>query len=142
MYAGAWLVTFLVQLKNAFSSHDDSRFAEGLVSRLSRSCQPVACPALSEKPPSTTICWPVMKLDSAPLKNRSHPTRLSFLFLSKVAPGVLLQRRELHRDDDLGFLMQQRAKLLVLAQKIMPGRILGHFGAAPGTVIEVRKPQR
>src|SRR5215204_1389708 len=52
---------------------------------------------------------------------------------------ALLQRRELHRDDDLGFLMQQRTKLLVLAQKIMPGRILGHFGAAPRAVIEVRK---
>lgn len=35
--------------------------------------------------------------------------------------------------------MQQRTKLLVLAQKIMPCRIFGHFGAAPGTVIEVRK---
>src|SRR5262249_190363 len=54
-------------------------------------------------------------------------------------PHALLQRRELHRDDDLGFLMQQRTKLLVLAQKIMPGRILGHFGATPGTVVEVRK---
>ena len=31
-----------------------------------RACQP----ALSEKPPSTTICWPVMKSDSALLRNR------------------------------------------------------------------------